>query len=402
MKKLLYTFTALALIFNLLYAGTSFALPAAWKEPSFATIRISAISPGSKSQKYLSTEFIELFLPPDFGIATDAYSLIYRNAKGQTRGQINLPVTAPTPEGNYIYLSSIYSPATGDLVYDFGKNGLMATSGSLTLYWQDQPIDSLCWGEAICDSAHSFKGSIKLGKTLISCALHRELNSCQENQAFSLASYDPLMNPNSENSDLPPNNQAAIPSNGADIKTHGTKLVGPATPKTKTCSAGQYFNPSTKRCRKMPRLKFSSKTSKTTRLRSPAKTCKSSHYLDPSTRRCRKRPGATSIKPCRLGYVRNPATGRCRKVKTASKLKACRDGFERNPATNRCRKKSLKNVGAKYKVAAKTQKSSKPINLAAFSVFGVATVLTLGYTSYQMRHQFKACVQKIIHKKPKD
>ena len=157
----------------------------------------------------------------------------------------------------------------------------------------------------------------------------------------------------------------------------------------KTCPKGQYLNPDTKRCKKIPPQKF--------------KTCKPGYFLNMKTNRCNKishsRPKTGSASPssptiqnpqqpktpnnqtstkenkntCKPGYFLNKITGRCNKERTQTP-KTCPAGFFLNKVTNRCNKNQVEpekkpcksdqyrnpKTGRCHKIAAPTTPKSCP------------------------------------------
>ncbi len=102
------------------------------------------------------------------------------------------------------------------------------------------------------------------------------------------------------------------------------------------CKEGQYRNPATNRCKKLP-----ADDQQVTAADAAYVPCAADQERNPATNRCRKVAAtiaASGLKPCAAHQYRNPETNRCKSITAAStELKPCNPGQERNPATNRCR-----------------------------------------------------------------
>lgn len=78
------------------------------------------------------------------------------------------------------------------------------------------------------------------------------------------------------------------------------------------------------------------------------KTCEPGKVINEETGNCVKATVVTE-KVCGEGQYLNPLTGRCRKIPEVATAKTCKEGYELNPETNRCRKIKT-NTGASYEL----------------------------------------------------
>lgn len=141
-----------------------------------------------------------------------------------------------------------------------------------------------------------------------------------------------------------------------------------------SCSAGQYRNTDTNRCRLL------------TTVASALTACKVGQERNPDTNRCRSViTAAASQAPCGANQERNPETNRCRNIASRTgNLVPCPEGQERNPETNRCRKMVL---------SANTNGIAKVTDVASSSaggeirwwLAGTGIALAIGYAFYEWR-----------------
>ena len=210
----------------------------------------------------------------------------------------------------------------------------------------------------------------------------------------------------------------------------------------KTCPKGQYLNPDTKRCRKIPPQKFKTckpgyflnmKTNRCNKIShsrpktgsaSPSspttqnsqqpkisnnqtstkenkKTCKPGYFLNKITGRCHKIAAPTTPKTCPAGKTLNPVTNRCKGEAKPNEIKPCKEGYERNETTHRCRK-IHQNTGATNpvevpKLGDNKENQKKDFNGTA-AVAGSAAV-GFGIAIFQFKNEIFVIIRKIFFHK---
>lgn len=146
------------------------------------------------------------------------------------------------------------------------------------------------------------------------------------------------------------------------------------------CEVGYHLNIATNKCNKDPE---------------PPAECAEGQFRNPETGRCKKLPEAKVLAECPDGQFRNPATNRCKKIATDDDLVPCAEGYERNPETNRCRK---------IKATDDAEYAVEPYGVSSenrtWVIVGVGAVVGLGLiVAFQFRHEIALGFKKIVRRK---
>ena len=105
----------------------------------------------NSSQNY---DFFELRKNIEGDLLLDDYEIIYTNSSGNASSPLSFQkgTSLRTESLTLGYAKSPqYSDASAEYLYNFSSSGLASTAGKLSLYFEDELIDEVCWGKITCD-----------------------------------------------------------------------------------------------------------------------------------------------------------------------------------------------------------------------------------------------------------
>ena len=345
--------------------------------------------------------------------------------------------------------------------YEFGTAGLASSAGKLSLYFDDEKIDEVCWGKGDCERIYpKFSNDSTANQSLVreedgafvqekyypeARFEQLEINAPIVEEAcdglliteiFSYYSesneeqFIEIYNSSSESIDI---GQCGLrykskfyAFDDITLASHGYLALKPdslvltkdpsseltieiigntgAVVDSATYSHGQK--------KEMSFAKFDDGWFKTfaitpnsENIRQDFRTCEEGKVLNEETGNCIK-DDEEEVTECKEGYERNPETNRCRKVQDdSSTLAECQEGYERNPETNRCRKITSTTDASEYPPtnSSAPQTSPSPKVFSAAAALIICVLLGIAYIVYQYRQEivrfFKGIVSSINRRK---
>ena len=397
-------------------------------------------------------DFFELRKTTGEDLSLEKYQIIYTNSSSNASEPISFEEGVKLRGDSLVFgfsKSPQYVDSASEYLYTFSSSGLASTAGKLSLYFEDELTDEICWGKLSCDKQiakfvttadgnYSYvfdESELKPEKyypEIVEDALWKEEpenhpgNYCQNLRINEIYSY--YESSVSEQFVELYNSGEACSLEGLHLRYKGKSyaLSGDLT-------QGDYFvyqddsfvltkDPSSQNILEIVTAENEILDSvahshgqksglsynlinnewKLSYARTPGekniyqefRTCPEGKEINPDTGNCINSEELTET-VCPEGKYLNPDTGRCKNIESDPALTECAEGYERNPETNRCRKIQTTDASEyAVKTAAETSYSA-PKRFAAYGLLALAVVAGMGYLIFQFRSEIGRFFRKL-------
>lgn len=387
------------------------------------------------SQNY---DFFELRKSSEEDLLLDGYSIIYTNSSNNPSSPLSFQNGTNLRSESLVLgysKSPQFSDAPAEYLYNFSSSGLASTAGKLSLYYEDELVDEVCWGKITCDKqiakfltteegnqSYVFESGEmtpqKYFPELKLDALWREepVSSCRglrineiysyfeesvseqfveiynsgtacdlENVALRYKNKDYLLSGNiSPGAYLAYQNETLVLTKNPTSQNTLELVEGENILDAVSYPHGQKAGLSYSLMKNEWKLSYA-RTPGEANIYQEFQSCPEGKEINPETGNC-VNVAETTETVCPEGKYLNPETGRCKTIEN-DELAECAEGYERNPETNRCRKIQTTDA-SEYAVKTSAETSySVPKRFAAYGLLILAAVVGLGYLIFQFRYE---------------